>query len=53
MRMSVGYLEPLVFSCHISACKFMHAYFTFDLSTKCARLDLTAVNNSGRLRERL
>ena len=31
----------------------MHVYFSFDLSTNYARLDVTAVNNGGRLRERL
>ena len=34
-RMSKGYLQPLVlifFWCHICACKFMHAYFSFDHS---------------------
>ena len=54
MRMSIGYLEPLVFFwCYICACKFMHAYFSLDLSTNYARLDITAVNNGGRLQERL
>ena len=31
----------------------MHAFFSFDLSNNFARLDATAVNNGGRLRERL
>ena len=53
MRMSIGYLEPLVFSCHISTCKLMHAFSSFDLSTNYARLDVTAVNNGGHLQERL
>ena len=37
----------------IYACIFMHAYFSFELSTNYARLDVKAVNNGGRLRERL
>ena len=43
----------LTFSCHISACKFMHSYFSFDLSTNYAGLDVTTVDSGGRLRERL
>ena len=31
----------------------MHAYLSFDLLTDYARLDVMAVNNGGRLRERL
>ena len=41
------------FWCYICACKFLHTYFSFDLSTNYARLDITAVNNGGRLQERL
>ena len=38
-RMSKGYLQPLVyyyfyFWCLICACKFMHAYFSFNLSRR-------------------
>ena len=46
-----------VFTCNflrrISACKFMHAYFSYDLSPNYARLNVTAVNNGGLLLERL
>ena len=34
-------------------CKFIHAHFSFDLSTNYAKRDLTAENNGGRLPERL
>ena len=43
----------LTFFVYISAFKFMQAYFSFDLSTNYARLDVTTVNNGGRLRDRL